>query len=878
MSIEQVHHQKYGQGSIIVNNGETLVVRFIHGIEEVGRETLQERTSVVQAIESGDVGPSFDAALRTLSAAISSVNNSWGVFARSRIDLLPHQLWVCNRALRDWPIRMLVADDVGLGKTIEAGLILWPLIANGAVKRLLILAPANLVTQWQERLRNMFDIRVAIYNSSVDTNRTDFWNTHNQVVASLPTIRGDNNDRHERLLSSAEWDMVIVDEAHHLNVEEGKSKTLGFQLLEKMMSQSKIVSCIFFTGTPHRGKPYGFWSLLSLLRGDLFDPGKPEEALLPQLKEVLVRNAKQKVTDMQGNLLFKPIEQFPETYTYSKEEKHFYELMTAFISSGQAYALSLSGQRRSRVMLVLISLQKLASSSVASVRSALRTRRDRMKGLAANFRERCKELEAENYEGRGEEERELRSWLEGEAKGGLQLTENEVENLEKLIEAADAVQDETRVSKIIDVVSGRFKDQQVLIFTEYKATQALIVSALMNRYGEESIEFINGDDALSNVLLTSGELKQLRSNRQNAADKFNSGKIRFLVSTEAGGEGIDLQERCHCLIHADLPWNPMRLHQRVGRLNRYGQSHSVKVVSLRNPETVESRIWDKLETKLHSIMEALGSAMDEPEDLLQLVLGMSDQNFFNELFSKSAMKGGDGLDHWFDQKTQSFGGEDIVSAVKSLVGNAQGFDLSGLKDVPPIDLPDLEPFFAGMLSYNKRRPNVDDGKYTFKTPDEWLNTPGVRHRYESLLFERNVKGSDAAQRIIGVGHQVMTQALLQAESFSATMAVLPGLNSPIVVFSIQDSLTDEGGQIRQVITSVSLKGSKPALMKDWELIQILNPLLKSLPRDSVSTELNVPQRRELMTLAVAELNESLSKLDLPFKLPRVTSFLLLLER
>lgn len=874
---QQVHHPVYGLGTVLIDNGSTLVVRFVHGIEEVESSALEQRTSVSQAIAAGSVASPFDAVLRALASSIHSVNDSWGVFSRSRIDLLPHQLWVCHRALRDWPIRLLIADDVGLGKTIEAGLILWPLIARGVAKRVLILAPAGLVTQWQYRMRTMFDIRVAIYSSSLDTDRADFWNTHNQVVASLPTLRANRKERHERLLESPKWDMVIVDEAHHLNADESTGKTLGFQFLEKLMQQDKVTSCIFFTGTPHRGKPFGFWSLMSLLRPDLFDPHKDEMTQLPKLRDVLVRNAKQKVTDMQGKKLFQPIQQFPETYTYSKEEKHFYDLLTGFISSGKAYALSLSGQRRTRVMLVLVALQKLASSSVASVRAALRTRRDRMAGLAADFRERCNEFEAEDLGGLSDEDRVFREWVASDAKGSLQLTENEVEGLNALIEAAEAVEHETRIQKIIDVVSGRFEGEQVLLFTEYKATQALIVSALMQRFGENSVVFINGDDRLSNVVDPNGEAITLRSNREDAADNFNSGRVKFLVSTEAGGEGIDLQERCHCLVHADLPWNPMRLHQRVGRLNRYGQTQPVKVVSLRNPETIESRIWDKLESKLHHIMEALGSAMDEPEDLLQLVLGMSDPAFFDRLFSEAGAAGGKGLDQWFDEKAQTLGGEDVINAVKSLVGNAQGFNLSGLKDVPAVDLPDLAPFFVGMLEYNKRRPKIENERYTFKTPDEWVNTPGVRRRYESLVFQRAVRDRDAANRIVGVGHQAFDQALGQATSLSAAIAVVPGLESPIALFAIQDSVTDRGGQIRQIIVGVKSTEEGMALVRDWELVKHLGPLIKALPREPISLSTEHRELNEFMEACEEYLKKETASLSLPFRKPRTVAFQLLLD-
>ena len=152
-----------------------------------------------------------------------------------------------------------------MGKTIEAGLLLWPLLANRKVQRVLILSPAKLVSQWQMRLKRMFDIRAATYHSDLDTDRTDFWGIHQIVVASLPTLRADRNGRHERLLDAPGWDMVLVDEAHHLYADEETGKTLGFELVERLNMAGKIASCVLFTGTPHRGKSFGFWSLMSLL-------------------------------------------------------------------------------------------------------------------------------------------------------------------------------------------------------------------------------------------------------------------------------------------------------------------------------------------------------------------------------------------------------------------------------------------------------------------------------------------------------------------------------------------------------------------------------------------------------------------------------------
>lgn len=874
-SQKQVHHPKFGLGHVLVNNGLTMVVRFAHGIEEVESGSLEDRVSVSAAVSDGVVSSPLEGCLRVMSGAIQSANDAWGIFSRSRIALLPHQLWVCHRALKQWPIRLLVADDVGLGKTIEAGLILWPLLSSGAVRRLLILTPASLVVQWQYRLRTMFDIRLAVYRSDVDTPRVDFWNTHNQVVASLPTLRADRGGRHERLLEAPGWDMVIVDEAHHLNVDENSGKTLGYELLEKLNEQQKVTSCVFFTGTPHRGKPYGFWSLMKLLQPDHFDPARSEAEQLPHLREVLIRNAKQKVTDMKGAPLFQPIQQFPETYHYSPEEERFYQLLTGFIQSGKAYALSLEKQTRSRVILVLIALQKLASSSVAAVRSALNTRLSRLRGIAEDYRKKCEAFDHEPDESSDELDRALREWAAEDKKGLLRLMENEIQHLEELIRAANEVVEETRVRRVAEVTASRFARHQVLLFTEYKATQALVVSALMCKYGRESVGFINGDDRLDNVALPSGEVVSLSSRREDAADRFNNGSLSYLVSTEAGGEGIDLQERCHCLIHVDLPWNPMRLHQRVGRLNRYGQTQAVQVVSLRNPDTIESRIWIKLEEKLERIMQSVGSAMDEPEDLLQLVLGMTDRGFFNELFSGGLDVPKERLDRWFDDQTRTFGGQSAIETVQTLVGNCQSFDLSGLNDVPPKDLPDLLPFFLAMLSLNGRRPEVDNQQVSFKTPEAWLRTPGVRQRYEKLVFDRQVTGREAAERVVGVGHQVFDQALKQAIDFPARVAAVPNLEAPLAVFSIYDKVTDRGGQVRSLLIGVEGQQDQLRILKDWEILDRLNPLVRASPKEPRSLAQSGELIESWVSSARNAARERSSALNLSFRVPELSDFVVL---
>ncbi|MHC5544602.1 helicase-related protein, partial [Singulisphaera rosea] len=246
---------------------------------------------------------------------------------------------------------------------------------------------------------------------------------------------------------------------------------------------------------------------------------------------------------------------------------------------------------------------------------------------------------------------------------GLSLMGGEEHRLRELIAAAERVERETRIERIVELVRTRFPGRSVLFFTEYKATQSLLISALFREFGDGCATFINGDGQADGVADSTGRVITIREPRERAADRFNEGTVRFLVSTEAAGEGIDLQDHCHTLVHVDIPWNPMRMHQRVGRLNRIGQQRPVEVVIIRNPDTVEGRIWDKLNAKIESIMRALGGVMEQPEDLMELVLGMAAPSLFTELYSEAGSVRTESLSDWFDGKTARFGGRDAIATV-----------------------------------------------------------------------------------------------------------------------------------------------------------------------------------------------------------------------
>ena len=876
-----VRHPGFGTGHVLLDQGESVVARFEHGIEECLAADLELIDGLAERMAAGRLDPALHVVTRILGECIRSVNDAWGVFSRSRIDLLPHQLWVCKRVLESWPTRWLVADDVGLGKTIEAGLILTPLLSSGRVRRLLILAPASLVEQWQVRLREMFDIRISIYVAAADTKTSDFWNTQDRVIASAHTLRLDKGSRWERLFDAKPWDLVLIDEAHHMNVDEQHHRTLSYQLVERLQERGKVQSMVLFTGTPHRGKDRGFLSLLKLLRPEDFDPEQPLEEQIEKLRTVMIRNNKNSVTDMSGAPLFTPVRSRRETYAYSPQETSFYEQLTQFITTGKAYAANLGFQDRRMVILILITMQKLASSSVAAVRRALSRRLARLHDAKARLEEsredlaHLQELRVEDDPGNLDEISRLEERV-AESLTGVDLNPNEIPALEELLAVASEVTDETKIARILTVIEECFPDRSVLFFTEYKATQALLMSALHKRYGDGCVTFINGDGFVEDVRDSSGNISRLTEDRRLAAARFNRGEVRFLVSTEAAGEGVDLQENCSALIHVDLPWNPMRLHQRVGRVSRYGQTDPVDVVTVRNPDTVESRIWDLLDEKLARINLAFQGAMDDPEDIRQLVIGMASPGMFTKVFSDadSATLTGQTLDDWFDAETATFGSEDAVHTVRHLIGHVARFDFGAVAgQIPRVDLPDLVPFVKAILAVRGRRPDQADSlRLSFRPPEQWKDDFLIStvDRYD-LLFAREPQPKEG-EDVAGVGLRVVDRAVRDAVELTGVFAAIRGLDAPIFVFNVHDRITGSDSPIRAVVVAAQ-SGTDDGwnLIRDWELVHRLNPLADK-PRSFVFSDAEPAlDVSDLIASARRYVVSQTDALDLPFALPTVES-------
>ena len=313
-----------------------------------------------------------------------------------------------------------------------------------------------------------------------------------------------------------------------MNVDEDRGRTLSFQLVERLQARGRVLSMILFTGTPHRGKNFGFLAMLQLLRPDLFNPRQSAREQFKRLPRVMIRNNKQCVTDLHGRRLFRKPLVTPVEYDYSPAEQSFYNKMTEFITSGQAYASTLSASDQSAVILVLIAMQKLASSSIAAIRRSLKGRAERLAEGKARLRKALDESERRSL---GEarvlaEEGEtdsLNDTVEEVVKVRLQLMENEHARLLELIESASRVTEETKIERIISLTEEFPPEESVLFFTEYKATQAHLVSRLIQTFGSACTAFINGDSRLEGVADASGVQRTLQMRREDASERFNSG-------------------------------------------------------------------------------------------------------------------------------------------------------------------------------------------------------------------------------------------------------------------------------------------------------------------------------------------------------------------
>ena len=542
---------------------------------------------------------------------------------QSSVVPLPHQLYALNRAMSQHRIRYLLADEVGLGKTIEAGLILRELKLRGMVRRVLVVAPKGLVRQWQAEMQLHFGERLQFVEPAelaafrqLRTEDENLWHLHDQVICSLDSVKpiegrrgwsleqvnNYNRERFEDLIS-ASWDLVIIDESHRLggSTDQVARYKLGAALAEA------APYLLLLSATPHQGKTDQFMRLMQLLDRDSF----PDEGSVQRerVHPFVIRTEKRASIDAEGKPLFKPRVTRLQAVEWSARhaaQQRLYEAVTSYVRHG--YNQALASQQR-HIGFLMILMQRLVTSSTSAIRSTLEKRQAL--------------LETPPLQSALFDESEMDDWAEmdGQAQldiavqaGGWEKEKAEVEMLLSLARETEAQGTDAKAEALLELIYKLQQEEndptlKVLIFTEFIPTQAMLATFLQSR--GFSIAILNGSMDLD-----------ARAKVQQAFSQ----DVRILISTDAGGEGLNLQF-CHAIVNFDMPWNPMRVEQRIGRVDRIGQRHVVRAINFVLQDTVEHRVRQVLEEKLAVIAQEFG--VDKASDVMDSV---EVEPIFDELF------------------------------------------------------------------------------------------------------------------------------------------------------------------------------------------------------------------------------------------------------
>ena len=536
--------------------------------------------------------------LKAFAYALDSWNQVTGALDRFDVDPLPHQIDIVHRIMTAEQSNWLIADDVGLGKTIEVGLLLAAMKRRRQARRVLVVCPAGVVRQWQDEMEEKFNESFRIYGNDFNVNQASHWSGHDKVIVSIDRAKTDGNM--PRFRESGDWDIVVFDEAHHLSKNEHQATTQRYRLAEQLRQQTD--SFVFLTGTPHSGRTNHFINILMLLRPDLlhrFETVFTDPTVVP---EVVLRNQKSLVTDAAGNFIFRGQDTRRIEVPFSESAKKFDSALQHYLKNG--YTASAGGGAPGRAIgFVMTTYRKLASSSIAAIEKALERRVARLEGMARDMRGAIDMRDfddafREGVDGRDDIEN-VAEHVTGTTARANPFFDGEKTEIQELLIAAKSVKDnDTKLDRFLtDIVDPVVADgNKLLIFTEYRATQDYLVEHLARRYPRDGVTQINGG-------------MNLDQKRQNIQE-FNA-DARFMVTTEAGGEGINLHNNCHILVNYDLPWNPGRLVQRAGRLYRYGQKHPVVVFNLVATDGFDNRALKMMLERVENIANDMSGVSAE---------------------------------------------------------------------------------------------------------------------------------------------------------------------------------------------------------------------------------------------------------------------------
>jgi superfamily II DNA or RNA helicase len=793
-------------------------------------QNLRFIKGVRHRFESGQLGAPGNAErfrLRILAYALQLWNENTGSLSKLDIDPLPHQIHLVHHILKSGNLNWLIADDVGLGKTIEVGMLLSALRQRRTFRRILLVTPAGLVKQWKEEMHYKFGLSdFRIYGQDFTITDIRDWKHYDHVIGSIDLLKSEPHL--ETLMQADYWDIVVFDEAHRLSRAQ---YGLKFEASERFRLAARLRKCtdgmLLLSATPHQGKQDKFQALLEIIRPEWRDQIDTLTLNPEILREMVIRNHKSDVTDANGEFIFRgkltKVIQVP----LGQEEKDFDAILQRYLTEGYVAGRTTKGASGRAIGFVMTIYRKLAASSIAAIEKALTRRLHKL-------RKEAEKISASRIPEEEADERFLGEWEEVfQMDSDKEFFEGELCLLQSVIKRAQALLMVDRkirvfIDELVESVLHNNPHEKILIFSEYRATQDYITEALRTRFGAGTVALIHG--GMNHV------------EREKAIAEFED-QSQFLVSTEAGGEGINLQRRCHVMVNFDLPWNPMRLVQRVGRLYRYGQKKQVVVFNIHAPQTLDAEIMSLMYQRIQQVVRDMAVLGGEfRQGLEDEILGeIADLLEVEDILERATESG--------IHRTSS----DIEKALTEARRAAEkqremfeyfaGYDPNETKNELKLSADHLRAFVFGMmrqLDIELIQTRHQEAIWDLRLPEEVRENLGLGARQRlSITFDRElaVRRSDVQMMDFDSPlFRYMTEAA-KRHKFDGLAAKLTGLSGRAVLTAMLRWQNDQGMRMREEYATalVRVNGdveANPPELVNWLLQPVEDATSISVDRSS----------------------------------------------
>jgi len=769
----EIIETELGRGQIkdfkIVNNKIKYILLIRNEEYEINEDEIKLTLDNYHIINPKIITP-LEFKIRLISVWLKFFKNSKNLVSLScsRINFLKHQIYVFWRLFSEIYPRYILADEVGLGKTTEAGLLFKELKLRSLINKTLIIVPANLISQWQYEMKYKFNEEFK--RLSLNDLRNNLHIKYDNIICSLQSLR-----LNKELISNVDWDLIIFDEAHHLRKYSENRVTRNYELAKFLRDKCK--SLLLLTATPIQINDYEFYGLLELLNigifknyddfkkfisfnkelneiftvinenGESINHPKVEDFLnkigegsiieqenielddirtkiIEKLKEChiisdyLIRNKKR---DVFSNLIKRKVKLVG--IILSPEEYEIYTEVTKFIS--EEYQLAIEERNYIRGFL-MVTFQKMLTSSKSAILKSFEKKINSFynninKSLDCDLNELNKKIEEYKILDENEQYKIINEVLQYDMYENLDKKSTEVKVIENLYFKLKKLEDnyiDSKFDELIKILNNIFennKNEKVIIFTRFLATQ---------KYLQERL----GKNGYSVVIFNGTELTE--SEKNTAIENFKN-TYQIMISTEVGGEGRNFQF-CHIMINYDLPWNPMKIEQRIGRLDRIGQKKDIIIYNLFCSKTIEEKIVEVLFKRINIFETTVGS--------LDPILGKIEDYIKTYFFNKDDSNHVENVSDKINELYKKIKEENNKKS--SQIMELKSYDEKRLKKICKDNVIISDRFLINYINdiiefYNSGHISNIDSYYTIEIPRNFLNILGYKQTFKGY-FDRNL--------------------------------------------------------------------------------------------------------------------------------------------